>query len=92
MGRDVFWALQKSIPILEERDGTFPPASISNCFEVGSVRIPLKEPVLAPTMLLEQLLALVDVHERGLKCISPKPVIRRQARPISKAIQHLNLI
>ena len=51
MGGDVIWALQKNIPIPEERDGTFPPAAIGNRLEVGSVRIPLKEPVLAPSTL-----------------------------------------
>ena len=48
MGGDVLWAFQKNIPIPEERDGTFPPATIGYRQEVGSVRIPLKEPVLAP--------------------------------------------
>ena len=92
MGGDVNWVLQKGIPIPEERDGTFSPAAISNRLKVGSVCIPLKEPVLARSTLPEQLLALVDVHERGLKGVSPKPIVRRQALPVCKAIQHLNLI
>ena len=87
MGGDVLWDFQKNISIPEERDGTLLPAAISNRLKVGSVRIPLKEPVLAPSTLPEQLLALVNVHERGLEGVSPKPVVRRQALPISKVIQ-----
>ena len=92
MGGDVLWAFHKNIPVPKERDGTFPPATISNRLEVGSVHIPLKEPVLAPSTLPEELLTLINVHERGLEGVSPKPVVRTQALPISKVIQNLNLI
>ena len=86
MGGDVLWAFQKNIPVPEERDDTLPPVTISNRLKVDSVHIPLKEPVLAPSMLPKQILALVNVHEHGLKGVSPNTVIRRQARLVRKAI------
>jgi hypothetical protein len=59
--------------------------------EVGGIRIPLQEPFLVTPMSPDNLLTLVDLHERVLKSITLKPLFSAQAIRISYAVISLDL-
>jgi hypothetical protein len=59
--------------------------------EVGGIRIPLQEPFLATPQALENLIALVDLHDRVLKSKTLKPLFSAQAIRISYAVISLDL-